>query len=74
VERLPLEGDRRAFLVRLTKAGRESFADMAHAHEGWIVQAFADLSDKEMATLHKLLGRVKATASAMALDGHTTAA
>jgi DNA-binding MarR family transcriptional regulator len=67
VERLAVDGDRRAFLVRLTHAGRESFAEMAQAHEGWIVQAFGDLSDKEMATLHKLLGRVKDTASAMAL-------
>ena len=68
VERLSVEGDRRAFLVRLTSAGRESFADMARAHEGWIVQAFADLSDKDMAHLHKLLGRVKATAGSIALD------
>ncbi len=67
VERLAVDGDRRAFLVRLTHAGRVSFAEMAQAHEGWIVQAFGDLSDKEMATLHKLLGRVKDTASAMAL-------
>jgi DNA-binding MarR family transcriptional regulator len=72
VERLAVEGDRRAFLVRLTKAGRASFAEMAQAHEGWIVQAFADLSDKDMATLHKLLGRVKDTANAIALDTHTS--
>jgi DNA-binding MarR family transcriptional regulator len=72
VERLAVEGDRRAFLVRLTKAGRTSFAEMAQAHEGWIVQAFADLSDKDMATLHKLLGRVKDTANAIALDTHTS--
>ena len=72
VERLPAAGDRRAFLVRLTKAGRESFADMAHAHEGWIVRAFGDLSDKDMATLHKLLGRVKETANAIALEAPIT--
>ncbi len=67
VERLSVEGDRRAFLVRLTAAGRASFADMARAHEGWIVQAFGDLSDKDMASLHKLLGRVKHTASSIEL-------
>ena len=67
VERLNVEGDRRAFLVRLTAAGRASFADMARAHEGWIVQAFGDLSDKDMASLHKLLGRVKHTASSIEL-------
>jgi hypothetical protein len=32
---------------------------MAHQHERWIVDAFAALSDKEIATLHKLLGKVK---------------
>jgi hypothetical protein len=40
---------------------------MALAHEGWIVQAFAQLSDKDIAVLHKLLGKVKDTAHAMAL-------
>jgi DNA-binding MarR family transcriptional regulator len=74
VERVAVEGDRRAFLVRLTKAGRASFADMAHAHEAWIVQAFGDLSDKEMTTLHKLLGRVKETANAEQLDFSSSAA
>jgi DNA-binding MarR family transcriptional regulator len=68
VERLAVPGDRRAFLVRLTAAGHASFAEMARAHEGWIVQAFGDLSDKDMATLHKLLGRIKDTASSTALD------
>jgi DNA-binding MarR family transcriptional regulator len=72
VERLAVEGDRRAFLVRLTPAGRASFADMAHAHEGWIVQAFGDLSDKDMASLHKLLGRVKHTASSIELADNIT--
>jgi DNA-binding MarR family transcriptional regulator len=69
VERLAVPGDRRAFLVRLTAAGRASFAEMARAHEGWIVQAFGDLSDKDMAMLHMLLGRVKDTANAGALEG-----
>jgi DNA-binding MarR family transcriptional regulator len=74
VERVTVEGDRRAFLVRLTQAGRASFADMAHAHEAWIVQAFGDLSGKEMATLHKLLGRVKETANAEQLEHSASAA
>ncbi len=73
VERVAVDGDRRAFLVRLTKAGQGSFAEMAHAHEGWIVQAFGDLSDKDMATLHKLLGRVKETATTMELANPTPA-
>lgn len=67
VERLPVEGDRRAYLVRLTSAGHASFAAMAHEHENWIAQAFAGLPPKDMAQLHKLLVRVKDSAIAMNL-------
>ena len=61
VERVSVQNDRRAFCVKLTRAGRASFADMARAHEDWIVQAFGDLNERDMASLHKLLGRVKET-------------
>jgi DNA-binding MarR family transcriptional regulator len=67
VERLPVQGDRRAYFVRLTAAGRVSFESMAHAHEAWIVQAFEGLGEKDMAQLHILLGRVKDSAIAMNL-------
>ncbi|TAM34218.1 MAG: MarR family transcriptional regulator [Burkholderiaceae bacterium] len=63
VERLEVAGDRRAFLVRLTPKGRKQFQDMAQQHEGWIMEAFAGLSEKEVGTLHKLLGKVKSRAS-----------
>ena len=59
VERIDVEGDRRACRVRLTARGRKQFQEMARQHEGWIVEAFSGLSDKEIATLHKLLGKVK---------------
>ena len=59
VDRVDVAGDRRAYRVRLTSRGRKLFHEMAHQHEGWIVEAFAGLSDKEIATLHKLLGKVK---------------
>jgi DNA-binding MarR family transcriptional regulator len=59
VERIDVEGDRRAYRVRLTPKGRRQFQDMALQHEGWIVEAFSGLSEKEIATLHKLLGKVK---------------
>ena len=67
VERMNVEGDRRAYLVRLTSAGRASFEAMAHEHETWITQAFNGLGEKDMAHLHKLLGRVKDSAVAMNL-------
>ena len=59
VERVPVPGDRRAYRVRLTAKGRRQFADMAHQHEAWVVDAFAGLSEKEVGTLHRLLGKVK---------------
>ena len=59
VERADVEGDRRAYRVRLTAKGRRLFQDMAAQHERWIVDAFAALGDKDVATLHRLLGRVK---------------
>ena len=39
VERVNVEGDRRAYCVRLTAPGRKAFDKMARAHEGWIVAA-----------------------------------
>lgn len=59
VERVDVEGDRRAWRVRLTARGRKQFNDMAQQHEEWIVGAFASLSAKEIAQLHRLLGKVK---------------
>ncbi|MBS0318137.1 MAG: MarR family transcriptional regulator [Proteobacteria bacterium] len=59
VERVEVEGDRRAFRVRLTPKGRKQFHAMAEAHEGWVVDAFAGLSSAEIRVLHQLLGKVK---------------
>jgi DNA-binding MarR family transcriptional regulator len=59
VDRVDVAGDRRAYRVRLTGKGRKLFHEMALQHESWVVEAFAGLSDKEVATLHKLLGKVK---------------
>jgi len=59
VDRVDVEGDRRAYRVRLTARGRRLFHEMAHQHEAWIVDAFAGLTDKDIAALHKLLGKVK---------------
>lgn len=59
VDRVDVEGDRRAYRVRLTPRGRKLFHDMAEAHEQWILHAFSGLSEKDVATLHRLLGKVK---------------
>jgi DNA-binding MarR family transcriptional regulator len=59
VERVADPGDRRARLVRLTAAGRRSFAAMAAEHERWVVESFRGLSAREMATMAALLARLK---------------
>ena len=61
VERVEVEGDRRAYRVRLTPRGRRQFNTMAQAHESWIVGAFAALSPEDIRALHGLLGQVKAS-------------
>jgi DNA-binding MarR family transcriptional regulator len=60
VERLDVDGDRRAFRVALTDHGRTTFTEMARQHEQWIVDAFEGLSPRDLESLHKLLGKVKA--------------
>ena len=59
VERVADPGDRRAWLVRLTAAGRRAFSAMAEEHEGWIVEAFRPLTGREMAAMAALLARLK---------------
>lgn len=59
VERTGVEGDRRAFRVRLTERGRQAFTQMAEQHEHWIVEAFEGLSPRDLEQLYKLLGKVK---------------
>ncbi|MDB5742549.1 MAG: transcriptional regulator, MarR family [Polaromonas sp.] len=59
VERALVEGDRRAYRVRLTPRGRTQFGDMARQHESWIVAAFEGLAPGEVETLYQLLGKVK---------------
>jgi DNA-binding MarR family transcriptional regulator len=59
VERIESSEDRRVYLVRLTAKGRKQFAEMAKAHETWIIDAFAALSKKDVSQLYALLGKVK---------------
>lgn len=62
VERLDAPGDRRAFRIRLTRAGERSFAEMARAHEDWVVGMFSGLTRKEHEELLKLLAKLKTSA------------
>lgn len=59
VARHAVRGDRRAFTVKLTKAGRRKFSEMARAHERWIVSLFAGLSKHEQSQLFEPLAKLK---------------
>ena len=59
VERLEHDEDRRAFRIRLTRAGERSFAEMARVHEEWVVELLAGLSRREQDDLLRLLAKVK---------------
>jgi DNA-binding MarR family transcriptional regulator len=59
VERLDEPDDRRAWVIRLTAAGIKSFAEMARAHEHWIVELLGGLARREQDELLKLLAKVK---------------
>jgi DNA-binding MarR family transcriptional regulator len=62
VERLAEPADRRAFRIRLTRSGEKRFAEMARAHEGWVVELFSGLSRREHDELLALLAKLKSHA------------
>jgi DNA-binding MarR family transcriptional regulator len=59
VERAAEPDDRRAYRVRLTRAGRKAFGEMARVHEDWILELLAGMSKKDQAEAYRLLGRLK---------------
>jgi DNA-binding MarR family transcriptional regulator len=59
VERLDEPADRRAFRIRLTRAGEKSFTEMAREHEEWVVELLSGLSRREHEELLKLLAKMK---------------
>lgn len=59
VERLDDESDRRAWRVRLTRAGDKAFAEMARAHEDWVAELLSGLSRRDSNALMQLLARLK---------------
>ncbi len=61
VQREQSPQDRRAFVLRLTPAGRAAFEAMAAVHEGWVIELLGGLNANERSTLHGLLGRLRVT-------------
>lgn len=58
VERVSVDGDRRAMRVRLTPAGISRFGEMAAQHEIWVDQFLGTHDAEELETLVALLARV----------------
>lgn len=55
VERLAVEGDRRAMAVRLTKQGRDAFGELARVHEDWVNELFDAVDAEQAEVLTRLL-------------------
>ncbi|MEM7267884.1 MAG: MarR family transcriptional regulator [Pseudomonadota bacterium] len=60
VVRVPVPGDRRALLVRLTNKGREDFAGMAADHEAWVSQLLETVGADEAEALSQRLTDIAA--------------
>jgi DNA-binding MarR family transcriptional regulator len=63
VERRAAPNDRRSQLIKLSVAGRAHFAAMAAAHETWVAELLAGVSEREMAQIRDELGKVKESVS-----------
>jgi len=59
VARVPDPQDGRAFVVKLTPAGRAAFAGMAAVHEGWVAELFQDIPAADKAHMIALLDSMK---------------
>ena len=59
VKRTPRAGDRRAFTVQLTPAGKRQFRRMAAVHEQWVIELFAGWSVDEKAQVYAMLAGLK---------------
>lgn len=58
IERAPLEGDRRAFSVRITDAGRQMLGELRAQNDEAASALFARLDSQEKAQLAELLGKL----------------
>jgi DNA-binding MarR family transcriptional regulator len=61
IDRRTSETDRRVQVIRLTRLGRAVFRKMAAEHETWIAGMFADLTEKDVRDLMRLLAKTKAS-------------
>jgi len=62
IERLTLDDDRRVTVARLTKRGKDRFAEFARAHESWLTELMGDVDDATIGHALETLSVVKASA------------
>lgn len=68
IDRRTSDSDRRVQVIRLTKLGRVVFRKMAAEHETWIASFFADLTEKDVRELMRLLAKAKASTTRAAQE------
>lgn len=61
LNRVPVPGDRRASLVRMTQSGRKEFARQAAAHEAWLDDMLRDFSPEESRNISLRLEHLETT-------------
>lgn len=62
VERVPVPGDRRAMILRLTPEGQAEFRKQAAAHEGWIDHMLAGVTAADARIMADKLSAIAARA------------
>jgi DNA-binding MarR family transcriptional regulator len=73
LERRTAPNDRRSQLVRLSDKGRAHFGRLAKAHETWVAELLAGLSEREIAAAMDELAKVKKSVGrAIAAAGERT--
>ena len=68
VLRTTVAHDRRAQRIRLTKAGRKAWQQMAKHHRKWIENMFHEVSESEVDHLYRLLGKLKQSVQEIAKE------
>ena len=58
VERIAIEGDRRAYLASLTDKGSKKFQEYALEHEMWINELLSDISSDDAKMITSLLSSI----------------
>lgn len=65
IDRIAIEGDRRATRVCLTQRGRDAFAGMAEEHEAWVSELFEGVTEEDAHHMGELLHRLPAEPGAV---------